>query len=68
MGSDVGVERASQFQEGNNFSILINTDSKYNADRFFRSLFAGGKVTLPMSKPFWGDYFGMFTDLVPIGW
>lgn len=43
MGSDVGVERACQFQEGNNFSILINTDSKYNADRFLGVYLQGGK-------------------------
>lgn len=68
MGSDTGGEWAAQFKEGNNFSISINTDSKDNADRFFNGLSAGGTVTMPMDKTFWGDYFGMFTDKFGINW
>ena len=68
MGSDSGGEWASQFAQGNNFSISISTDSKDNADRFFTGLSAGGRVTMPMGKTFWGDYFGMFTDKFGINW
>ena len=68
MGSDTGGEWASSFALGNNFSISINTDSKDNADRFFDGLSAGGTVTMPMGKNFWGDYFGMFTDKFGINW
>jgi len=68
MGSDTGGEWASSFAQGNNFSISINTDSKENADRFFNGLSAGGTVTMPMEKTFWGDYFGMFTDQFGINW
>ena len=68
MGSDTGGEWASHFEQGNNFSISINTDSRDNADRFFSGLSAGGTVTMPMSKAFWGDYFGMFTDQFGINW
>ena len=68
MGSDTGGEWASQFKEGNNFSISISTDSRENADRLFSGLSAGGTVTMPMDKTFWGDYFGMFTDKFGINW
>jgi PhnB protein len=68
MGSDTGGEWAAQFAMGNNFSISISTDSKENADRFFNGLSAGGTVTMPMNKTFWGDYFGMFTDQFGINW
>jgi PhnB protein len=68
MGSDTGGEWASGYSAGNNFSISINTDSKAEADRLFIGLSAGGTVTMPMAKTFWGDYFGMFTDKFGINW
>ena len=68
MGSDTGGEWASDFSQGKNFSISINTDSKENADRLFNGLSAGGKVTMPMNQTFWGDYFGMFKDKFGISW
>ena len=68
MGSDTGGEWASSYSQGNNFSISINTDKKTEADRLFNGLSAGGQVTMPMNKTFWGDYFGMFTDKFGINW
>jgi len=68
MGSDTGGEWASNYSQGNNFSISINTDTKGEADRLFSGLSAGGTVTMPMNKTFWGDYFGMFTDKFGINW
>ena len=68
MGSDTGGEWASGYSQGNNFSISINTDKKPEADRLFKGLSAGGRVTMPMNKTFWGDYFGMFTDKFGINW
>jgi PhnB protein len=68
MGSDTGGEWASSYSRGNNFSISINTDSKVEADRLFNGLSAGGMVTMPMNKTFWGDYFGMFIDKFGISW
>lgn len=68
MGSDVGGEWAPSFQQGNNFSISINTDSKEEADRLFNGLSEGGHVTMPMNSTFWGDYFGMITDKFGINW
>lgn len=68
MGSDTGGEWAPSFKQGNNFSISISTDSKSEADRLFNGLSAGGKVTMPLSTTFWGDYFGMFEDKFGINW
>lgn len=68
MGSDTGGEWASNYTQGNNFSISINTDRKEEADRLFNGLSQGGNVTMPMNKTFWGDYFGMFTDKFGINW
>lgn len=68
MGSDTGGEWSKGFTKGNNFSISINADSKAEADKLFNGLSAGGQVTMPMSKTFWGSYFGMFTDKFGIQW
>jgi PhnB protein len=68
MASDTGGEWCAKVTQGNNFSVSINTDSKAEADRLFKGLSAGGQVTMPMEKTFWGSYFGMFTDKFGINW
>ena len=68
MGSDTFGEWASQYQKGNNFSISINTSSEEEATKLFNGLSAGGLVTMPIDKTFWGALFGMFTDKFGITW
>jgi PhnB protein len=68
MGSDSSESWGQATIMGNNFSISINTDSTEEADKLFNGLSAGGKVTMPMDKTFWGAYFGMFTDKFGIQW
>jgi len=68
MGSDTGGEWAPHFTQGNNFSISINAESKDEADRLFNGLAEGGKITIPLSHAFWGDYFGMLEDKFGINW
>jgi PhnB protein len=68
MASDTGGEWCAKITQGNNFSVSISTDSQNEADRLFNGLSAGGQVTMPMEKTFWGSYFGMFTDKFGINW
>ncbi|MCF6403086.1 VOC family protein [Chitinophaga filiformis] len=68
MGSDSGGEWASNYKEGNNFSISVNAGDRQEADKLFGGLSAGGRVTMPMADTFWGAYFGMFTDKFGINW
>jgi len=68
MGSDTGGEWAADFNQGNNFSISIHTDSKEEADRLFNDLSKKGKVIMPMNPTFWGSYFGMLMDPFGIQW
>jgi PhnB protein len=53
---------------GNNYSISINTTSEQEAAKLFQGLSAGGQVTMPLEKAFWGAYFGMLTDKFGIQW
>lgn len=68
MGSDTAGQMASDFQQGNNFSVSITAESKAEADRLFNGLSEGGQVIMPMSSTFWGDYFGMLVDKFGISW
>lgn len=68
MGSDSSEAWGPATVIGNNFQISINAESREEADRLFNGLSAGGKVTMPMEKTFWGAYFGMFTDKFGIQW
>lgn len=68
MGSDTGGAWSEGYNQGNNFSISINAESKEEADRLFKELSQNGKVILPMNKTFWNSYFGMFTDQFGIQW
>ena len=68
MGSDTGGEWASGFSQGNNFSISITAASKEEAEKLFKGLSAGGRVTMPLSKTFWSESFGMLTDKFGISW
>ena len=68
MGADLGGEWASSFTPGNNYSIMVGTDSREEADRIFLGLSEGGVASMPMQDAFWGDYFGMCSDKFGIQW
>lgn len=68
LGSDTGGEWSSGFSQGNNFSLSISTNDKEEAQRIFNELSAGGKITMPLEKTFWAEYFGMSADKFGIHW
>ena len=67
MGTDVG-ETMPQVTFGTNSSISLSPESEEEAHKLFNGLSAGGKVTMPLEKMFWGALFGMFTDKFGIQW
>ncbi len=67
MGSDV-PEAFGKAVVGTNFYISISTQSEEEANKLFNGLSAGGQVTMPMGKVFWGSYFGMFKDKFDVQW
>ena len=68
MGSDTGGDWATDYKQGNNFTISITANSREEADKLFNGLSAGGTVTMPLGKTFWSECFGMFTDRFGISW
>jgi PhnB protein len=55
-------------EKENRSKILINTESKEEADKLFAGLSAGGEIEGPMGTSPWGTYFGMFRDKFGIEW
>ena len=67
----MGSDRPGSFPpgvQGDHFSIAIEADTQKDADRLFNGLAAGGKITMPIGKTFWGAYFGMLADKFGILW
>ncbi|MDQ6787203.1 MAG: VOC family protein [Acidobacteriota bacterium] len=68
MGADILESMCHEIKTGNNFSISIATESREETERLFNGLAAGGKVTMPLAKTFWSEYFGMCVDKFGILW
>lgn len=68
MASDVPSSMGMTINQGNNFFLSIDTDTKEEADNLFELLSDGGKVEMPMQNTFWGAYFGMLCDKFGIQW
>jgi len=66
MASDATHERVNT--PGDNFALSLSTEDEAEADGVFAKLSAGGAVTMPFEKTFWGAKFGMFTDKYGISW
>ncbi|MGI8952698.1 MAG: VOC family protein [Chitinophagaceae bacterium] len=68
MATDAIGPHESSLIAGNNFYLSVSAESKEEADKIFNGLSAGGKVTVPLQKMFWGAYFGQFKDKFGIWW
>lgn len=67
MGSD-HLDHNGPFVQGNNISLSLHPKSEEEANTLFNGLSKNGKITMPLSKVFWGALFGMFTDQFGVNW
>ena len=67
-GTDMLESRGQTLVAGNNFNLMIEANSKAEAEQFFSKLSAGGKDISPLREEFWGAYYGSFTDKFGIQW
>lgn len=65
MASDGCSDGKPKF-EGFALSIALSTEAE--ADRIFKALSEGGKVTMPMGATFFAVRFGMLEDRFGMGW
>lgn len=68
IGNDVPSFLGKVNENENRSKIVINADSREEADKLFNGLSAGGNVEVPISDSPWGSYFGMFRDKYGIEW
>lgn len=67
-GADNLKQNSGHSIKDSGFSIVVTATSREEAQRVFDGLSAGGKVSVPMARQFWGDYMGVFTDKFGLGW
>jgi len=54
--------------QGNTVQIVLDPDTRADADRLFAGLSAGGTVQDPLQEMFWGDYYGSLVDQFGVQW
>jgi len=68
MATDALESMGQKLKPGNNFHLSFNADSKAETEKLFKGLSYDGQVMVPLSKQFWGAYFGMCTDKFGVQW
>lgn len=68
MATDALESMGHKLTVGNNIQLSLEAESKEEAEKLFKGLSAGGKVTMPLGDTFWGAYFGMLVDKFGIQW
>jgi len=68
MGTDMLASMGHELRIGNNTTIVLETDSRDQADEFYQALSAGGSETQDMSDMFWGAYWGVCLDRFGVRW
>ena len=68
IANDVPEVMGKVNERENRSKILVNVESKVEAERVFAGLSAGGEVEGPMGDSPWGSYAGMFRDKYGIEW
>ena len=67
-GTDAPESMGFSVNTGNNVYIMLEPDSRGEADRLFAALRDGGMVEMEMADMFWGDYFGSLVDKFGVQW
>lgn len=68
MANDVPEILGKTNEHEHRSKIVINAESKAEADHLFNGLSVGGQIEMPISDSPWGSYFGMFRDRYGIEW
>lgn len=65
MGSDAPPQHYTAPQ---GFAVSVSVQATAEAERIFKGLADGGRVTMPFEATFWSPGFGMVTDRFGIPW
>jgi PhnB protein len=65
LGSDAPP---GHYEQPKGFSVSLSLNDRDKGERIFNALAEGGTTTMPFSKTFWAEGFGMCTDRFGIPW
>lgn len=68
MGTDFVASAGHQIRVGNNTTIVLETDTREQADVLYNALSLGGSEKQDMSDMPWGAYWGVCLDRFDIRW
>jgi PhnB protein len=68
MANDVPEFMGKTNENENRSKIVVNAESKEEADKIFNGLSEGANVEMPIGDSPWGSYFGMLRDKYGIEW
>jgi PhnB protein len=68
MGTDAPESMGFKVIQGNNYNIMLQPDTKDEAQRLFTELSSEGTVTQELQIMFWGGYYGSCIDKFGIQW
>lgn len=68
MGTDAPESMGFTVNFGNNIYINLEPDTLPETETLFQKLSDGGKVSMPLTKMFWGAHFGSCTDKYGVQW
>jgi PhnB protein len=68
MGTDFLASAGHQIRIGNNTTIVLETDSREQADQLFNALSVDGSEKQDMADMFWGAYWGVCLDRFGVRW
>ncbi len=57
---DVPEKEMKGYVDGSNITLSLNCDSEAEIRTIFNKLSKGGKIGMPLDKPFWGGLYGQF--------
>ena len=56
------------YKQPEGFAVSLGLSDIAEAERIFRDLSEGGRITMPIQQTFWAARFGMLTDRYGIPW
>ncbi len=68
MGTDMVSSMGHELRVGNNTTIVLEVDTRAEADRLYGALAEGGSEGSPMADMPWGAYWGTCLDRFDIRW
>ena len=68
MGSDAPEAMGFKINQGNNFLINLEPETRAETEKLFKALSAGGTVQQELQDMFWGSYYGSCVDKFGVQW